>query len=119
LFFSSRRRHTRFSRDWSSDVCSSDLGHLYRGLFDEVGLGGEQREELLAYRGGAGGGVDVGEQPFEGRREQMGGAAEVPVEGGARDFRYAGDRFDGDRLDTAGGQQMGGRVEQPRSEERR
>src|SRR5690606_23034500 len=25
LFFSSRRRHTRFSRDWSSDVCSSDL----------------------------------------------------------------------------------------------
>src|SRR5690606_41098120 len=26
FFFSSRRRHTRFSRDWSSDVCSSDLG---------------------------------------------------------------------------------------------
>src|SRR5690606_28463617 len=25
--FSSRRRHTRFSRDWSSDVCSSDLTH--------------------------------------------------------------------------------------------
>src|SRR2546429_1958943 len=25
LFFSSRRRHTRCSRDWSSDVCSSDL----------------------------------------------------------------------------------------------
>src|SRR5690606_30510644 len=25
LLFSSRRRHTRFSRDWSSDVCSSDL----------------------------------------------------------------------------------------------
>src|SRR5690606_40153096 len=25
VFFSSRRRHTRFSRDWSSDVCSSDL----------------------------------------------------------------------------------------------
>src|SRR5690606_40951645 len=24
--FASRRRHTRFSRDWSSDVCSSDLG---------------------------------------------------------------------------------------------
>src|SRR5690606_40269231 len=28
FFFSSRRRHTRFSRDWSSDVCSSDLGAL-------------------------------------------------------------------------------------------
>src|SRR2546429_7278710 len=27
LFFSSRRRHTRCSRDWSSDVCSSDLVH--------------------------------------------------------------------------------------------
>src|SRR5690606_40026554 len=25
FFFSSERRHTRFSRDWSSDVCSSDL----------------------------------------------------------------------------------------------
>src|SRR5690606_41006722 len=30
----SRRRHTRFSRDWSSDVCSSDLEHAhgFRGL---------------------------------------------------------------------------------------
>src|SRR5205809_1850637 len=27
FFFSSRRRHTRCSRDWSSDVCSSDLCH--------------------------------------------------------------------------------------------
>src|SRR5690606_40319971 len=26
--FSSRRRHTRFSRDWSSDVCSSDLNKM-------------------------------------------------------------------------------------------
>src|SRR5205809_7545407 len=36
FFFSSRRRHTRCSRDWSSDVCSSDLEALevaerYRG----------------------------------------------------------------------------------------
>src|SRR5258707_10122331 len=28
FFFSSRRRHTRYWRDWSSDVCSSDLGAL-------------------------------------------------------------------------------------------
>src|SRR5690606_39647470 len=28
FFFSSRRRHTRFSRDWSSDVCSSDLDKI-------------------------------------------------------------------------------------------
>src|SRR2546430_8402472 len=27
FFFSSRRRHTRFDCDWSSDVCSSDLNH--------------------------------------------------------------------------------------------
>src|SRR5690606_40557679 len=33
LFFSSRRRHTRFSRDWSSDVCSSDLMNFDRGFF--------------------------------------------------------------------------------------
>src|SRR5919107_1120681 len=35
FFFSSRRRHTRYWRDWSSDVCSSDL--LLQGL----SLGGE------------------------------------------------------------------------------
>src|SRR5699024_11627827 len=28
FFFSSRRRHTRSKRDWSSDVCSSDLALL-------------------------------------------------------------------------------------------
>src|SRR5207253_5748526 len=27
FFFSSRRRHTRWPRDWSSDVCSSDLAN--------------------------------------------------------------------------------------------
>src|SRR5690606_40246691 len=31
FFFSSRRRHTRFSRDWSSDVCSSDLACILGG----------------------------------------------------------------------------------------
>src|SRR2546430_3796962 len=30
FFFSSRRRHTRFDCDWSSDVCSSDLGDADR-----------------------------------------------------------------------------------------
>src|SRR3712207_7237631 len=29
FFFSSRRRHTRYWRDWSSDVCSSDLTGTY------------------------------------------------------------------------------------------
>src|SRR3712207_9006814 len=36
LFFSSRRRHTRYWRDWSSDVCSSDL-HLGDGAALVVG----------------------------------------------------------------------------------
>src|SRR5207245_4854646 len=31
FFFSSRRRHTRCYRDWSSDVCSSDLVLLIQG----------------------------------------------------------------------------------------
>src|SRR5256885_5879199 len=29
FFFSSRRRHTRLQGDWSSDVCSSDLGSVH------------------------------------------------------------------------------------------
>src|SRR5207253_4158241 len=33
FFFSSRRRHTRWPRDWSSDVCSSDLG--LTALYDQ------------------------------------------------------------------------------------
>src|SRR5690606_41134820 len=42
--FSSRRRHTRFSRDWSSDVCSSDLGSYQPGwhsweALDSLGIG--------------------------------------------------------------------------------
>src|SRR6266481_179109 len=40
FFFSSRRRHTRWNCDWSSDVCSSDLP-----------LGLRMVEELLAARG--------------------------------------------------------------------
>src|SRR5690606_40106205 len=43
FFFSSRRRHTRFSRDWSSDVCSSDLG--YRPSFKNL-VGWFSAEEM-------------------------------------------------------------------------
>src|SRR5699024_12015168 len=38
FFFSSRRRHTRSKRDWSSDVCSSDLGAGGRGGAVIVGV---------------------------------------------------------------------------------
>src|SRR5437879_4146146 len=34
FFFSSRRRHTRYIGDWSSDVCSSDLDAMARSLSD-------------------------------------------------------------------------------------
>src|SRR2546428_10599762 len=37
FFFSSRRRHTRSDRDWSSDVCSSDVSQLWREVVTRVG----------------------------------------------------------------------------------
>ena len=36
FFFSSRRRHTRYWRDWSSDVCSSDLAKIQRNLTSNI-----------------------------------------------------------------------------------
>src|SRR5437868_12191996 len=41
FFFSSRRRHTRSKRDWSSDVCSSDLA-FHRNLRN-----GDAKDEAL------------------------------------------------------------------------
>src|SRR3712207_8759123 len=41
FFFSSRRRHTRYWRDWSSDVCSSDL--ITSKVFTPVGPGPNDR----------------------------------------------------------------------------
>src|SRR3990167_10705011 len=46
FFFSSRRRHTRFDCDWSSDVCSSDLVGKYLG--DYVREMGISFDELMA-----------------------------------------------------------------------
>src|SRR5690606_42027609 len=44
FFFSSRRRHTRFSRDWSSDVCSSDLSFAWQlAKLLQVSSAGETR----------------------------------------------------------------------------
>ena len=36
FFFSSRRRHTSLVSDWSSDVCSSDLGRIIRFSYLDV-----------------------------------------------------------------------------------
>src|SRR5688572_33498710 len=44
FFFSSRRRHTRFDCDWSSDVCSSDLG----GVVLTLPLGGHRDSDIQA-----------------------------------------------------------------------
>src|SRR6266700_6096827 len=50
FFFTSRRRHTRFSRDWSSDVCSSDLtGQQFQGdVADRVHLADAPPEHPVA-----------------------------------------------------------------------
>src|SRR5947209_3101663 len=74
FFFSSRRRHTRYWRDWSSDVCSSDLGRAEPSSRDRRALSGPQVEPELP------GAPD----PARGDREpDHGGAAEVQ-RGGAR-----------------------------------
>src|SRR5437762_7984415 len=54
FFFSSRRRHTRYIGDWSSDVCSSDLPGLntlsYGGGIDGIGVtSGTPRVYLVFY----------------------------------------------------------------------
>src|SRR5204863_6344711 len=46
FFFSSRRRHTRSLRDWSSDVCSSDLGLLGQFLLGDFGMAKATQQEL-------------------------------------------------------------------------
>src|SRR6267378_4562318 len=69
FFFSSRRRHTRSLRDWSSDVCSSDLGRGAMALFG-INQGGTvaaerqrcfERLAALPFEGYALGGLWVGE----------------------------------------------------------
>src|SRR5699024_2821324 len=54
FFFSSRRRHTRSKRDWSSDVCSSDLTECLHPLTDLLGTLAQTGQDAAA-RYGAGG----------------------------------------------------------------
>src|SRR5690606_25888008 len=51
FYFSSRRQNTRFSRDWSSDVCSSDLQARVRPLaLGGLLVSGGERGDLQARR---------------------------------------------------------------------
>src|SRR5207247_8034390 len=54
-FFSSRRRHTRSTRDWSSDVCSSDLVRQGDALLDPLALA----RSLAGGRGESGSRVEL------------------------------------------------------------
>src|SRR3712207_9023899 len=55
MIFSNRRRHTRYWRDWSSDVCSSDLMVEVIAIFGPTGVGktavAVELAELLRARG--------------------------------------------------------------------
>src|SRR6266498_4397961 len=51
FFFSSRRRHTRCGRDWSSDVCSSDLVAVLAVAFVPQLLGSEVHNALNGLSG--------------------------------------------------------------------
>src|SRR2546430_8715749 len=67
FFFSSRRRHTRFDCDWSSDVCSSDLG-IVAGNFSAFWNG----ILIAALMGGAYGVTLYGNSQGEGLNTFMG-----------------------------------------------
>src|SRR3712207_8373694 len=49
FFFSSRRRHTRYWRDWSSDVCSSDLTWVPAMVPWRATENGDVTEEVIAW----------------------------------------------------------------------
>src|SRR2546421_6549327 len=85
FFFSSRRRHTRSDRDWSSDVCSSDL---HGGRVDQ------RRDGSRALHG-------VGEPDIQRDLGRFTGAAEEQEEGDRRGRRPPGQESGGrDRKST-------------------
>src|SRR3712207_7880989 len=59
FFFSSRRRHTRYWRDWSSDVCSSDLRQCARDADADAARAVERALDLLNEAGHGGYGIVV------------------------------------------------------------
>src|SRR5207253_7546471 len=80
FFFSSRRRHTRWPRDWSSDVCSSDLAHPEEGpvLEHPQGLNlrrGRHLPDLVEEDGATVGQLEATQPPLGGAGEQIGRAS--------------------------------------------
>src|SRR5438876_10494636 len=62
FFFSSRRRHTRWTGDWSSDVCSSDLPDKERGAGREtISISPRHQEGLALLARQPGGGERIPE----------------------------------------------------------
>src|SRR6266496_6377469 len=86
FFFSSRRRHTRSLRDWSSDVCSSDLVHAPNARTDAVGDGHATLIAQHQGQRGTGGGVGRGQRLIgitrrsREEREPAHGCATLPAE---------------------------------------
>src|SRR5699024_11229047 len=76
FFFSSRRRHTRSKRDWSSDVCSSDL--LIEGGFmdSRIDITAMRRNDMLAAQGRA---VAEGVVQYYGLKKGSGGTVSTPA----------------------------------------
>src|SRR5690606_13418754 len=63
FFFSSRRRHTRFSRDWSSDVCSSDLNGVYGPGHNYFVKSKDGTQDWIVYHGNNNPGEGCGARP--------------------------------------------------------
>src|SRR6266536_4889416 len=72
FFFSSRRRHTRSTRDWSSDVCSSDLDRARAGRGDRRRYAARIGEPCLVAVGGCAG-FRLGPAGIRDVREALGG----------------------------------------------
>src|SRR5690606_40418892 len=72
FFFSSRRRHTRFSRDWSSDVCSSDLGTDFLVIEGEFEKAGRQEKIVCSYKKGNKKVIKRNDKPYERFSEHIG-----------------------------------------------
>src|SRR5207253_8232527 len=95
FFFSSRRRHTRWPRDWSSDVCSSDLvprlgpGHRVRAAGQKLAAAPQEQQddeaqgdepEMLGAHAALLAASEIGRASCRGGGEGRGGARTVEGE---------------------------------------